>query len=259
MVEPLRTEWERRLMGALGDVPVPAGLLRRVSDRMGLVDDDARSRDNPPRDVAAFEAAVLDAAALDGRASDPAVAGVPGDVQLPERFKVRMLLASAGLVVAIGLLFVGFAWFTNRVAPHSELRDQAIGWTLTLPEQWLPLEAMELEPPVPAQLRTSPVACQRIATRYDANTMVYLLDPQSRRAVLFAFRQTPRVGLGASVRNLGGIGGWEIAAWEDGNVVYVLSVNAQKGQRLDQHLRYSERVAGNRDRGGGWRLSFQQS
>jgi hypothetical protein len=233
MAERRQSDWERRLIAALGDVPVPAGLLRRVSDHLGLAVIDTPSRGNPSLDAAV-----------------PGVSPA-GGIRLPDRSHWRRLIWSASSLVAIALLLAGFALFTNNVSPHSELRDQAIGWTLTLPEQWQPLDAIELDPPVPALLRTSPVACQKISTRYDPNTMVYLLDQNSRHALLFAFRQTPLLQLGGSVRHLagssgiggtggtagtGGTGGWEIAAWEDGNFVYVLSVNTRKGHTLDRHL-----------------------
>lgn len=209
--DPRALEWDRRMMAAMHDVPVPSDLEQRLMLRLGL--------ESPPSTL-------------------PSLTAQPRQSSLQSRGGRRLFMTLVALSVAA--IAAGAYWHSFRPLDEADLLTQAVRWKTLHSGTWRELSTADYS--FSNQLRTFPTAVQIITTDLDARTHVFMLDRQPERAYLYVLKPNRAVKLPAGVTRMGGTAGWQYAAWQDRGMLYIVLVNGLQGEPLDRYLPSNEIV-----------------
>lgn len=213
-----------RLAAVFADVPVPEGLAQRIIDRLAV----ARAE----RAASAGEEE-----ATETSAPQPVTPVAPR----PPRLSRRWLLAAGGLVtVAAGLLTA--VWIFNRPPQYTEQAVLDAAWGLfskdESPEQGHLLSDLDHPPaadyPISREVFRMPGTRWRSISGFLGRGGVAYDLPEpdgTPRATLYVVRLTvPDVGAKAPpLRPQRDTGGYCVAAWQEGELLYVLVVRGDSG------------------------------
>jgi hypothetical protein len=175
-----------------------------------------------------------------------------GDTLAPRR-RVRSLrrrvFIAAGSLALVALVAVSFIYVrqTPREIAREELSGDVAGWLVALPaKNWRPVptlsKGIEVDRAVVAQPRQWQIVSHVKSSGWSGTvTAIDLAPPTSPRAVLFVVRSNARFAVPstptATVR-LGLSSGFVGTAWQRSpGVLYVLVVETDRGQRLEDFLR----------------------
>ena len=175
-----------------------------------------------------------------------------GDMPVPasrSRVLRRRVLIAAGSLALVALLAISVIYV--RQAPGEVAREELSGdvasWLAALPaKNWGPMptlsKGLEVDRAVAAQPRQWQILSQAKSSGWSGTvTAIDLAPPTAPRAVLFVVRSNARFAVPstptATVR-LGLSSGFVGTAWQrSSGVLYVLIVETDRGQRLEDFLR----------------------
>jgi hypothetical protein len=221
------SQFDRVVISALHEAPVPADLLDRLLAQA--------ARNSGVAD--AVSTAPPAAGAAVSLAADAAVSPTAGAVTT-RRVSRRWLIATSAIAAVAASLALGLGLFLPRPARNvsqSQLAESASGWydeAAPLAPGW---QAYAAAAPHSA-LRVRPGRSRSATTEYGPAS-VYECQRQSGRALLFVVKTPDRFAVATlpftAVK--GASRGLEIAAWQSGDVLYVL-VLPKDHQRLEDFL-----------------------
>src|SRR5262245_22286902 len=222
--------FDAALKTALHDVDVPEGLASRLIARLEVEAASERSADQMP--------------VPPGQSTSDAL--VPRRRVRLLRRRVLIAIGSLALValIAVSIIYVGQS---PREVAREELSGDVAGWLAALPaKNWRPMttltKGMEVDRVVVAQPRQWQIVSHAKSADWSGTvTAIDLAPPTSPRAVLFVVRSNARFAVPstptATVR-LGLSSGFVGTAWQrSSGVLYVLVVETDRGQRLEDFLR----------------------
>jgi hypothetical protein len=225
--------FDAQIARAMQDVEIPEGLEHRLLDALGLNGPQLETDDDGP--------------------SSPGVTVVARRPALDR----RTWLWSAGVAGAAAALLVGVWWLAGRQRVRQDiLVDQwALSWVnrvqLDDVPPWRPWEPTSAADPVWHSLAVTPRRWTDLSTELSRSTIAYDLADAARRGRALLFVADTR-------RNLGELpaypppspqhstGPWVVAAWHNGQRVYVLAFEGNPG-RYQQLLGTSSRLADSGD------------
>lgn len=215
-------QFDRVVMSALHDVPVPGDLLERL-----LAQATASRQLTAGQHRAAGSEGVREPAAAVSRSTDRT------------RRSRRWILATAGVAAVAASLAVGLGLFLPRPArdvSQSQLADAAADWHEKADPRSSDWQNYAARSPHTA-LRVRPSRQRSIETEYGTAT-AYELVSGGRRAHLFAVKTRDHFAVASLPFSVvrGATGGLEIAAWQSGDLLYVL-VFDKDGLQIEDFLR----------------------
>jgi hypothetical protein len=212
--------FDRAVISALHDVPVPGDLLERL---LAGASGDSNA-DRALTTVGSSDAVVVSA----GSAA----------LSAPARVSRRWIIALA-TVAAVALIAVGVAPLLprpGRDAPQDQLGEAAVHWhkdNSPRAEGWTAFASST--PPYPL-LRNNPLRQRRYETAHGP-AVVYDLAPPGRQALLFVVTTRHTFPVQTSpYTTITASGGLTIGAWQRGNTLYVLIISPD-GHRLEDYVR----------------------
>lgn len=209
-------QMDRSLRAAIHDVAVPAGMLERLLA--------ATASDMPPQPVDA-----------------------PVELAAPRRPVLgRRIMATVAAVAAVALVAVSINAFLAplpRVISATELAERAERWWVqSFPASgWT--TALATAPfkthPVDSLVRGKPNAWRAVSTADDSQVIAYRLSPPGQpQAMLFVVRSSAQYSVAAPPGHtaLSASRGMKIVAWQNAGCLYVLAVQEEEGQQLENFL-----------------------
>lgn len=228
------------LCDALQEVPIPSGLADRLLDAVKL---------SAPRSDVADAAVPAQVAAAEVGAISTSTEEAEPSVALPtrnQRSSRRWFAASIAAVAAAAVLAIAYGTW-NRAQPQSftkaQLARMAEGWY----DQALPaagwagsvskktLTAYPIDPAIRVPARNE----RTMHLQGAASGVAYDLTPSGKdRAILFVLRTPDRFDVAPiAYTTLRPTGGVAMAAWQKGELLYVLVVDERDRQRLEDFVR----------------------
>lgn len=244
----LRSEWEVRQRGdravsaAMHDVSVPLGLAQRILAAAAACDQQPLAR--------AVNAATVVEAPSEVELQPALPADATNATRIPySRRRILQYLAAAALLFAAAVW--GWQWMLPPAkVSQGDLEAIAQSWFETaLPPAGSAQPVSTAAIPFPSQaVAVAPVSWRTLVTAEEPSVVVFdLTRPQfGGRAFLFAARTRKEYDV-ASVpyTPLNATRGLAMGAWQQGDVLYVLVVDTERGRlRLDDFLRSPELAMG---------------
>jgi hypothetical protein len=223
-------QFDKAISAALSDVPLPAGLLERLQ--------------NSVKSAELVEPTAAPKPATAERADDAS--------RSTRRWSRRSSLAIGGsLALAVLLGLTTFAlWPRRRHVGPAELAPAVNQWLATLnspgtSNSWKSASAVPASHAVPAVVLARPLRWTSFPASGEGwsgkGVAVDLAPAGGPRAVLLVITSPAHFKVAASPYTaLSLTGSWRAAAWQNPstNVLYVLVVEENRGQRLDQFLKH---------------------
>ena len=236
-------QFDRQVISALHDVPVPTGLLDRLLSKTAaaqpVVANHATSELGPTVARAAGEASPQTTD------ESPTVAK---EIAAPTH---RLWLWRAGSLAAAAaaIVIVAFIWLQRmpRTITQEQLATDVPAWIAQANSlaQWKPTTRAVSSYPLDRDVRTAPVKWQNYRTPAGDAGVVYEMTPIRKEQVfLFVINAQNKYVVDTAPRRAipGTTGGIQIAAWQrPGEPLYVLVVG-QGGLPLREYLRVSEPI-----------------
>lgn len=222
----LRAEWERQqhsdraIAASMHDLAVPAGLAERILAAAAAAE------------AADSKAAAVTAVQADARASVSPVQSAP------KRFSRRAWVAA---VIAASLLTAFGTWFfwppASRQIPKELLADYVVDWRQAAApaEGWTNRSDSVASLFPTASMPAGYVAWKRLATRQEPSLVAFNLGSGS---YLFAVKTRHKYQVNSiPFSTLSATGGVRIAAWQSGDVLYVVVLSSDDERNLQQVVR----------------------
>jgi len=213
---------------ALHEVAIPAGLEARLLAAVKAAHE-AQPGGTLPHDLAP---------PLQHHAGQPQSSTAVSPAKTRHVSRRTWLTVVATVAATVLVAAWGFDHWRRPPAMNAEnLGFEALAWSQNLSADWLDMsEAKQMNRPVDRQIRFKPHGWQLVATSHDATTVAYDLTGTRGTAMLFVLSPAAiPEALSSSAIRIPSTGGWGVAAWKNGDFVYVLLVEERR-QKLDRYL-----------------------